>query len=296
MSEEQSKSFVDQATQSIQAGQFAQALEFLEQAVALTPNDSEAYVLQGICLSQLGRADDATSAFRKAITVSPYNAKAYFNLAVHQYQIGDKVEALAMAEEAAKIDVKHANARALIEKIRSDSEPKPAQAASAYNPADPLSAPQGSIPPRTERPAPGPSAPSAPGQPYTPRGGYEAAPAGGITFIQNMGPSWVLIGWVLALMSLVALGLSLSQMAPLISAAASGNSAQIETLSKQMQQNSNPLVQVLSYGSLFGILLWTIMDLIDRKGNFVWLIPQVLCSCCGFGWLILPIYILAGRK
>ena len=54
--------------------------------------------------------------------------------------------------------------------------------------------------------------------------------------------------------------------------------------------------QISYYGSLLGILIWSIMDIIDRRGNFIWLIPNIICSCCAFGWITMPIYILAGRN
>jgi hypothetical protein len=39
-----------------------------------------------------------------------------------------------------------------------------------------------------------------------------------------------------------------------------------------------------------------VLDLNHRKGNMLWLIMQIPCSCCGLGWLTLPIYLLFGRK
>jgi hypothetical protein len=54
--------------------------------------------------------------------------------------------------------------------------------------------------------------------------------------------------------------------------------------------------RIAGFASLIGILIWSIMDILDRRGNFVWLIPNIICSCCGFGWITLPIYILAGRN
>lgn len=301
MSEDQAKSFIEQATSSIQSGNFSQAIEFLDQAAELAPNDSEVSVLKGICLSQSGRAPEATAAFRKAITQSPYNAKAYFNLAVHLYGLGDKVEALQMAEEAAKIDVRHAGARQLMEKIQNEANPV-AAAKSAYNPADPLSSPppgeEGVEAPKIQSP----TAPNAPTSPYAAQGtqssymrpGYEAAEADNIAFVGKMGGGWLAIAWVLVAMSLLALGLSISTSTPMIQAMMAGNTAEAQRL--QAAAAGNVGLSFLSYGATLGIILWTILDLINRRGNFVWLIPQVLCSCCGFGWLVMPIYILAGRK
>jgi hypothetical protein len=71
-----------------------------------------------------------------------------------------------------------------------------------------------------------------------------------------------------------------------------------ELFQAAMEKNSGLLwmSRIAGFGSLLGIVIWSIMDLIDRRGNFIWLIPNVICSCCGFGWITLPIYILAGRN
>src|ERR1019366_2120293 len=63
MANEQAKAFVDQATQSLQNSQFQQALELVDQAIAIEPGASDSHVLRGICLSQLGQPDAATEAF-----------------------------------------------------------------------------------------------------------------------------------------------------------------------------------------------------------------------------------------
>jgi hypothetical protein len=114
--------------------------------------------------------------------------------------------------------------------------------------------------------------------------------------VEKLGTTWVVIGWILALLNLAGLILAFAAIAPFFTEMAASSA---DTTAIQGRMQASPLwllMNILSYGTWFGILLWTIFDLIDRKGNFIWLLPQVLCTCCGFGWLILPIYILAGRK
>ena len=71
MSQDQVKQFIDQASQSIQSGQFEGALQLIDQALALSPNDADAHILRGICLSQTGQPIAATDAFNRAITLDP---------------------------------------------------------------------------------------------------------------------------------------------------------------------------------------------------------------------------------
>jgi tetratricopeptide (TPR) repeat protein len=317
MSQEQAKQFIEQATQSLQSGQHQQALELLDQAIEMAPNDSEAYVLRGIALAHSNQGQAATESFRRAITLSPYNAKAYYNLAVHQYAQGNKVEALEMAREAAKIDTRHGGARTLITQIENEMLPQaPAAEKLPGSPMDPLSAPreqgpeQG--PQRPSAPPPGtgdplgprpPSGPYQPPQPTSPppagpypggpplRSGYET-PEHSLAFVKNMGGAWTAIGWFLAVANLMVLAGSLIVMWPVIQEAMANPQA-----AEQMQSSPGMMmINVLWLVSLVGIVGWTIFDLIDRRGNFLWLLPNILCSCCLFGWIALPIYLLAGRN
>src|ERR1019366_2201872 len=155
MANEQAKAFVDQATQSLQNSQFQQALELVDQAIAIEPGASDSHVLRGICLSQLGQPDAATEAFRKAIMLSPYNAKAYYNLAVHQNALGNKKEACELAREAVGVDPRHAAAKQFLTQLETElMRPPPGatrvgpESASMYDPLSPQppapTAPRGS--------------------------------------------------------------------------------------------------------------------------------------------------------
>jgi len=56
------------------------------------------------------------------------------------------------------------------------------------------------------------------------------------------------------------------------------------------------VVSLLGILIRLGSLVWMILELSDRRGNWLWLLPYLLCCCCGFDWLILAIYMLAGRQ
>lgn len=283
MSQEQAKAFIEQATQSIQSGQFSQALELADQAIALTPDDSEAQILRGIALSQTQRPDEASEAFRRAITLSPYNAKAYFNLAVHLYGTGQKIEALEMAREAASIDVKHGGARELATRIESEMHDPSKEQTMAHS--DPLPSESGGTAPKLTATAPS----------SYPRPDY--GPVHSVALVEKLGSKWATVGWVLILVSLaIFVGLT-TYMVPLFMQA--GSPQNFQEAMTQAQANQPAWVQMvglLGWLNRALLLTWMIMDIMDRKSNWLWLVPMVPCCCCGLEWLAPAIYMVAARK
>ncbi len=319
MSQEQSRQFVEQATQSVQSGQFEGALQLVDQALAINPADPDAHILRGICLSQTGQPAAATEAFQRAMYLDPNSSKARYNLAVHQYAQGQKSEALRLAREAASLDASHSGARQLISNLEAELNQRSTSA--GPNPNDPLAAPPISQSPPATMPSANPYAgspvqgetarnePSMPGAPPAPYSGPTnlppvtnpyakpaySGPVHSIPFVENLGGAWLGIGWFLAALSF--LGFIVGVII-VVGAFQAGNLNDPESFNRAMNSSSGLTLisQIAGYGSLLGIIIWSIMDLIDRRGNFVWLIPNIICSCCGFGWITLPIYILAGRN
>lgn len=305
MSDEQAKQFLEQATQSLQSGQYQQALELIDQAIALKEDDSEAHVLRGIALSQLAQPDQATEAFRRAISLSPYNVKAYFNLAVHYFSLGQKAEALEMAREAVRIDAKHSGARDLIARIEGETQAANAfQAPQTPDPSrigDPLATP-------TETPGAQPPGPAGPYQSAPPptgyhRPGYETSGEHSLQFIANMGKNWDTIGWVLIGIGILIDIFAVVQLASMWDQvmAAMQNPAQAREFQEQMYASNflGTIMQIFSYLATIGGLVWMILELSDRRGNWLWLLPYFLVCCCTCGMLqpvVMGIYILTGRK
>jgi tetratricopeptide (TPR) repeat protein len=318
MAQEQTRQFIEQATQSIQGGQFQGALVLIDQALALDPSDSDAHILRGICLSQTGQPAAATDAFNRAISLDPSSAKAKYNLGVHQYALGQKQEALRSARDAANLDPAHTGARQLISNLEVELAAPARPVAQNHN--DPLaqppiipsptpsvtSAPQanpyGSQSYSSEAPRPQPEMPTPPPagvhpvqapNPYM-KNAYEG-PAHSIPLVESIGNAWIVIGWGLALLSLLSV---IFYVLIVVEVVRSGNFNDPKALEAAMRANGGLMMatQVSYYGSLLGIIIWSIMDIIDRRGNFIWLIPNMICSCCGGGWITLPIYILAGRN
>jgi hypothetical protein len=126
------------------------------------------------------------------------------------------------------------------------------------------------------------------------RPGYEQQNVHTLGFVENMGTAWVVIGWVLAAMSLVSMVWGLAVAFPMIQEMLNNPGAGPQP---NMFNLGSPGQTILSWVSILGMLIWMILDISDRRGNYLWLLPQVLCGCCcGLGFVTLPVYILAGRK
>ncbi len=269
MSQEQAAEFIKQAGTSIEGGEFSKALDLLDQALALTPDDPDAHGLRGIALSQIQRPDEATAAFRRAITLSPTNAKAYFNLAVHLYGQGQKVESLEMAKEAARLDLSHAGSRDLAARIESE-----------------MGAPAASAP-----------GPPVEGTVAYPRPGYDENAGHSVALVEKMGAKWVPLGVVLILISMVVFGVVLAYIVPLMMSGV-GNPNFAEEMQKAQGSQPGYLQTVAMIGWLNRALLltWMIMDILDRRASFFWLLTVVPCCCCLLEWIGPIVYILFGRK
>lgn len=282
---EQVQQFLQQATQALQDGNTGPALDLIEQAIALDRANPDAYVLRGIALSQMGNPEAATAAFREALALNPQSAKAHYNFATHQYQLGMRREALVSAEEALRLDPSHASARDLVERVRME-----------------LGDVGGMAPP--------PPRQEIPSNPYERdpnyyRAGYDTPPnVHALAMVERLGPTWVTIGWILAAAMLILSIVQLAQQGGLIieffQAIQDNDQAKVERLSNQMGFGGmNALSLILS---LLGMLLqvggltWNIMDIADRRGNWLWIIPYILCCCCGLNGLGLMLYIGMGRK
>lgn len=266
---EQSQQFIQQATQALNEGAFGQVIQLTDQALATDPNSADAYILRGIALAQTSQPEAATGSFRQAISLDPNNPKAYYNLATHQYQLGQRVEALAMAREAMRVDPRHQGARDLIALIEQET----GQTAWA--------------PPPVERP--GYAAP-----PYTQRPGYADQGANSIAFVEKMGSTWVLIGWILAFVAIGTTVYTIFSMADLFQTIFANPNADPDAAVKKWQASQGSLYTLMSIISWLNFALivgWGALDIANRRGNWLWMIGFICCNIFG-----LPIYLLAGRK
>lgn len=271
------------ASSALQQEDYERVLSLVEEALGAGDARADLLILRGIALAQTGRPEEATLAFREAIRLEPTNAKAFYNLAVHLFHRQERVEALAMAREALRLDPRHESARELVARIEEELRPRPPERPDPYPPLG-EEFPVGSFP-------------------YPPSAPLE--PVHTLSWIERMGAGWTVLGLILAAMNLVALGLGayifLEVFAPLLVPDSNFDPGNVEEVTKRLEtwQRDNLgltlLSNVLGTGSLLGILVWAILDIVDRRSNWLWLFLVLPCTCCSLGWLALPFYMLVGR-
>lgn len=282
---DQAKEFIAQATQSLQSGQIAQAMDLANQAIALDPTNSEAYILKGIAAAQSNQPEAATEAFGEAVRLDPNSSKAHFNLSVHQYGLGQKMASLESSRKALQADPGHAGARDMIARLEAE-----------LGLAAPAPTPQMVTPPVDQNtPYGAPMQQQAPqNNPYyrSPYDSQSPQQVGSIPFVENMGSTWTTIGWLIIGIGLMLTIASTATMFPQIQKMMSDPAA-----AQQASAFSGTSVwSILSYIPLLGSLVWMCMDIANRRGNWVWLVPFVLCCCCGFPYIPMGIYMLTGRN
>jgi tetratricopeptide (TPR) repeat protein len=263
---EDNNSMLQQATDSINSGNFNEALEQARGILVSDPTNGDAKLIEAISLSQLKNSRDASEAFAESIRLMPTSVKARFNAAVHEFNYGNVGEARILAKEASSLDPSHEGTKTLIQQM---------------GPEQPIGQPDVSYP----------------------RMGSAAmeVPNEGIAFIRENPGRWTAIGWAICALTFCFFVFFWATIFPhfneFMEAAKSGNQDASRNVAMKI---SNP---VLSFGPYIIILLnivWMIMDIIHRKGSFLWLIAHIPCSCCGTilggNFITLPLYMLFGRK
>ncbi|AKT39905.1 tetratricopeptide repeat protein [Chondromyces crocatus] len=91
-----------------EGGRFAQALGFAEQAVALDPDQEEAWLLLVELLEKQGRGDEARRALRGWTVRHPRSVTGWVALSELARRQGDEVEATLAARRAAALSPRHA--------------------------------------------------------------------------------------------------------------------------------------------------------------------------------------------
>ncbi|HTQ10018.1 MAG TPA: tetratricopeptide repeat protein [Fimbriimonadaceae bacterium] len=260
---EQARKLVDQAEIAIKANNPQYAAELLRQSILYYGKDADAYLLLGIALSQNKMPADAENALKRATQLAPDSVKARFNLAVHQYSQGQVRSALNNARRALEMSPEHEGSKSLAARIEKEMGLQPGEQ------------------PKT----------TAAGNP-TP---VETLPDEGLpqmSFIDRLGRGWVVVAWAIAALSLAGLLLTLPLALPMMGSRATSDQLMLAFRADPREH----VLMAMSFGSTLLAILWIALDAIHRKGNLLWVLPQVFCGCIGFTWLIVPIYLLFGRR
>jgi tetratricopeptide (TPR) repeat protein len=250
------------AVDALSSASYATALNYADEAISWDGSSADGYLQRAIALSQMDRNGEAIAAFETACRLSPESAKIWYNRAVHEFRSGDESAAEESLNRALLADPNHQSAKELharltgVEVSSAPSEP----------PAEGLPVQQGySTPPVVA----GPSLP----------------------FVARLGKRWTFIGWMIALASLTAFGLTLAAIIPY------SGLALVDPSEFQAVASKSPMMQ---WSNLIGTLSWmsaicyTVLDTINRRSNWAWVLPQILCSCV-VGWIMMPLYLLLNR-
>ncbi len=271
---DQQSEFVQLAAQAVRENRFEQALELASQALAIDPTSVDALVIRGIAYAQTQQSDAATAAFREAIRIDPTSSKAYYNLATHLYQLGQKQEALTMAREASRLDGSNSAAKELALLLETELNTSPSERIGS-----PYGAPMSQAPMGPVRVMP------------------DTEPVHSIGFIQNLGKTWVTIGWVIAIAGLAYFLIMIPTQIKMVNLMME-NLQNPDAMRAAMQKLQTPTAQALGYLGWvinLGMLIWLTLDLADRKGNWLWLIAQI-CCCFLLPFGSFALYLSVGRK
>jgi protein O-GlcNAc transferase len=92
-------------------GRYGEAVEALERVVKLSPNDNRAWNNRGALLSKLHRSEEALADFDRAVTLNPLNTDAWTNRGLTLVALGRPEEALESYDRALQLRPDHVEAR-----------------------------------------------------------------------------------------------------------------------------------------------------------------------------------------
>lgn len=265
MPSERSKQLIDQAIADIRAGKYNDALKRLDEAVESASDSAEVYDLRGIAFAQTGRAEAATESFRKATMLEP-SAKSFFNLAVHLYNIGDKAESLDVANECLRLDPNNADAKLLVARIAGQGTDP--QFSADGKPVDPTALA------------------------YKRRYGFGRKHL--FAVLAENQEQWVALGWTVIGLSLLS-AILMKVMSP-FQPPSKFNSHDVLGGLRPMQSPAAFGVIAFFLTMVLSSMIWTSLDLIDRRGRALWMVPMMLCCFTCAPFLAQSFYMLVGRK
>ncbi len=78
----------------LQLGEYQQAVDYYNKAIAINPTDTDAYNNRGIAYRNLGKYQEAIQDYTKAITINPQSANTYNNRGVVYYNLKEYQKAI----------------------------------------------------------------------------------------------------------------------------------------------------------------------------------------------------------
>ncbi len=159
---------------ALQNGNVAEAIPYLERAVAAAPEEFQTLLHLGAAYGQTGRHADAVRTVMQAVTLQPSNAAARYSLAVAYANAGHQEYAMTAAQQALQLQPDDPRAQELVARLSgAPAAPNSPGGSQSYSQtAAPLSYEQAAPPNATRQPA----APTPYGQPSAPSPYGQAQP------------------------------------------------------------------------------------------------------------------------
>ncbi|MCX7924692.1 MAG: tetratricopeptide repeat protein, partial [Fimbriimonadales bacterium] len=123
------RSAVEIGYELMQQGKYAEALPFLQRAVAEQPREPRVHLYLALAYAHAGNNTNAEKHFAQAIALNPHDAYIFYNWGAYLHRQGRLQDALKAYENAYRLDPTLIGARQAADSLRGGA---PAYAPSAY--------------------------------------------------------------------------------------------------------------------------------------------------------------------
>ena len=257
MSNDRSKTLIDSALKALKKANYEQTLTLLDQAAAEDPDNAEIFELQGVAFAKLGKGEAAGHAFKKATVLAP-TAKNFYNYAIHLKEIGEKYKALEAAKQALTLDPKHQNAKILAATLAERASDLRIGTKDQENSKVGL------------------------GKKHLFRD------------LSEHQREWVMLGWTIVGLSILATILIKFNFP--FTAPVKPDFKNTMLGYKPMKSPSAFLTIGFFATMILASMIWTSVDLIDRRGRALWMVPMMICCFLFLPFVPQSLYMVAGRK
>lgn len=265
MPSDRSRQLIQQAIEALGSGKYSDALKVLDEADDQGSDSAEIFELRGIAFAQTGRAEAATESFRKAAMVAP-SARSYFNLAVHYYNIGEAEDCLETVRKCLKLDPSHTEAMMLVARLSGQgNDPQFSAEGKAIDPT---------------------------AMAYKRRYGFGRRHLFAV-MAENQ-EQWIATGWGIIILSIVS-ALMMKVISPF--------HVPPKFNDHDILGGLRPIAAPYAFATIaffltmvLASMIWTSLDLIDRRGKALWMIPMMLCCFTCAPSLAQALYMVIGRR
>ncbi|MDR3691219.1 MAG: tetratricopeptide repeat protein [Fimbriimonas sp.] len=254
---------IESALQAIQEQRYTDALSILDQAAEADAEEHQVHELRGIAFAKTGRVEASIEAFRKATSLAP-TARGFYNLGVQLSESGAKAEAKQAIEKALELDPKHLSAKKLLKELTIYES-----GAIGGSKSDRTSHP------RTSRP-------------------YGLGKKHLFALMHEHQREWTALGWTIvgfAVVSTILVKLNFPLIAPKVPDLKNALAGY-----KPIRSASAFATIVFFISTILASMIWTSLDLIDRRGRVLWMIPMMLCCFLFMPFASQSLYMAIGRR